>query len=145
VRGDHHRAAIAPPHPPSSSCLSSRPCAPPYPMPSISSIVATPSLLRPWAIASDPWCARPTSTWLPVTSSRDGTVSGIGAFRDYLGRIPPTGKWQSAQWNREKQRAEIRGLVKFVLVPVKVVAHFGFDRRGKINNIYVGTKKKERG
>jgi len=80
-----------------------------------------------------------------LTSSRDGTVSGIGAFRDYLGRIPPTGKWQSAQWNREKQRAEIRGLVKFVLVPVKVVAHFGFDRRGKINNIYVGTKKKERG
>lgn len=76
-----------------------------------------------------------------LTSSRDGVFAGKLDFRKYLLRVPPTGVWQRAFWNFERERAEVRGKVKVLVLPIDIVARFGFDRRGRINDIYVGTKK----
>ncbi len=78
-----------------------------------------------------------------LTSSRDGTHRGRAEFLRYLRRVPPTGKWERATWNAKQQKAEVRGVVKIVFVNVGVIARFGFDRRGKIRDIYVGTKKRQ--
>lgn len=76
-----------------------------------------------------------------LTSSRDGVVHGKKGFADYLERVKASGKWNLARWDAANKRAEVRGLVRIVFVNVNVVAHFGFDRRGRINDIYVGTKR----
>lgn len=77
-----------------------------------------------------------------LESSRDGKVSGKEHFRNYLGRVKPTGTWKKATWNRSIGKAEVLGNVKILMVNIGVIAHFGFDRAGKINRIYVGTRKK---
>lgn len=76
-----------------------------------------------------------------LTSSRDGVFAGKMEFRKYLMRVSATGVWERAFWNFERERAEVRGRVKVLVVPIDVVARFGFDRRGLINDIYVGTKR----
>lgn len=76
-----------------------------------------------------------------LTSSRDGVVHGKKGFADYLERVKASGRWDAARWDASRKRAEVRGLVKVVFVNVNVVAHFGFDRRGRINDIFVGTKR----
>lgn len=79
-----------------------------------------------------------------LESSRDGSVAGKEQFRKYLGRVKPTGTWKRATWNRTVGKAEILGNVRILMVNVGVIAHFGFDRAGKINRIYVGTRRKAR-
>lgn len=76
-----------------------------------------------------------------LESSRDGRFAGKEQFRKYLGRVKPTGRWKSATWNRAMGKAEILGNVRILMVNIGVIAHFGFDRAGKINRIYVGTRR----
>lgn len=76
-----------------------------------------------------------------LESSRDGRHAGRDGLERYVRRVKPVGRWEKAAWNEEMGRAEIKGLVKILVVSVNVTAHFGFDRRGKINQIYVGTRK----
>lgn len=80
------------------------------------------------------------SSDVTLTSSRDGSYVGRKAFEGYLEKVPPTGKWERAEWNKPLKRAEVRGMVKVVFVPVPVLAHFTFDKRGLINAIYVGRR-----
>lgn len=75
-----------------------------------------------------------------LTSSRDGRYVGRKAFEGYLAKVPPSGKWEAAEWNKPLKRAEVRGMVKVVFVPIPVVAHFSFDKKGLINAIYVGRR-----
>lgn len=77
-----------------------------------------------------------------LTSSRDGKVVGKNQFRSYLSKVKPSGIWKAATWNRAIGKAEILGNVKILMVNVGVVAHFGFNRSGKINRISVGTRRK---
>lgn len=79
---------------------------------------------------------------IELRSSRDGTHAGKRAFSQYLQRVKPTGTWKPATWNRAIDKAEILGNVKILMLNVGVVAHLAFDRRGKINRIYVGTRGK---
>lgn len=77
-----------------------------------------------------------------LESSRDGKITGKDSFKQYLARVKPTGMWKRATWNRAMGKAEVLGNVKILMVNVGVIAHFGFDRSGKINQVYVGTRKK---
>ena len=77
-----------------------------------------------------------------LESSRDGKVAGKDRFKGYLTRVKPTGTWKRATWNTAMGKAEILGNVKILMVNVGVIAHFGFNRSGKINQIYVGTRRK---
>lgn len=77
-----------------------------------------------------------------LESSRDGKVEGREQFRKYLTRVKPIGTWKAATWNREIGKAEILGSVRIFLVNISVVARMGFNRAGKINEIYVGTRGK---
>ena len=77
-----------------------------------------------------------------LESSRDGTVVGADNFSSYLSRVKPTGNWKPATWNKAMGKAEVQGNVRILMINVPVIAHFGFNRGGKINQIYVGTKKK---
>lgn len=79
---------------------------------------------------------------IQLESSRDGRVVGKKQFKVYLQKAKPTGTWEAARWNGAIGKAEIRGRVKILMVRVGVIAHFGFDRNGKINQIYVGTQRK---
>ena len=79
---------------------------------------------------------------IELVSSRDGRIVGKSHFRDYIGRVKPTGTWKPAAWNESIGKAEILGTVRILMINVGVVAHFGFDRTDKINQIYVGTRKK---
>ena len=76
-----------------------------------------------------------------LTSSRDGQYRGRDEFLRYLSKVPPTGKWSKATWNVHTKQAEVRGIVRVVFVNINVIARFGFDNRGKIRDIYVGTKR----
>lgn len=77
-----------------------------------------------------------------LTSSRDGVVEGKSKFADYISKVKPTGQWRKAHWNGSIGKAEVAGTVRILMVSVPVVAHFGFDRKGKISRIYVGTRRK---
>lgn len=79
-----------------------------------------------------------------LKSSRDGEFRGKAQFEKYVRTVKPTGSWQNASWNDEKKRAEIRGLVRILRIPVAVVAHFGFNRSGQIDSIVVGTQRAQR-
>ncbi|CAN8073174.1 unnamed protein product [Agarophyton chilense] len=79
---------------------------------------------------------------IELQSSRDGKFVGKQQFQGYLTKVKPTGTWQNATWNNAVDRAEILGNVKILLINVGVVAHMGFDRSGKINRIYVGTRSR---
>ena len=79
---------------------------------------------------------------IQLESSRDGRVVGKKQFKAYLQKAKPTGTWEAARWNYAIGKAEIRGRVKILMVRVGVIAHFGFDRHGKINQIYVGTQRR---
>ncbi|KAI0563075.1 NTF2-like protein [Gracilaria domingensis] len=77
-----------------------------------------------------------------LQSSRDGKFVGKQQFENYLSKVKPTGIWQNATWNNAINRAEILGNVKILMVNVGVVAHMGFNKSGKIDRIYVGTRSK---
>lgn len=79
---------------------------------------------------------------IELESSRDGRFAGKEAFRRYLGKVKATGTWKAATWNRAIGKAEILGNVRILMVNIGVVAHLGFNRAGKINRIYVGTRRK---
>lgn len=83
---------------------------------------------------------RMVSSDVTLTSGRDGKYQGRAAFGDYLRKVAPTGRWERASWNAPMCRAEVRGLVKIVFVPVPVIAHFALDNKGKIRDIYVGKR-----
>lgn len=74
-----------------------------------------------------------------LTSSRDGTYSGLDGMKTYLSKVSPTGSWQPASASPDGG-AEIAGTVKFMMVPVSVKAKFAFDDAGKITSINVGRK-----
>jgi hypothetical protein len=84
-----------------------------------------------------------------LDSSRDGHFRGKPEVEKYIRRVKPRGTWQRATWNEQERRAEVRGLVTFLRFNVNVLAHFGFNRSGEINRIYVGVKpaakRKKRG
>lgn len=77
-----------------------------------------------------------------LESSRDGKVEGREEFRKYLTKVKPTGIWRAATWNRTIGKAEILGSVRILMINVGVVARMGFNKAGKINEIYVGTRGK---
>ncbi|OSX77594.1 hypothetical protein BU14_0142s0005 [Porphyra umbilicalis] len=74
-----------------------------------------------------------------LTSSRDGTYTGLDGMKTYLSKVAPTGTWQPASSSPDGH-VEIAGTVKFMMVPVSVKAKFGFDDAGKITSIDVGRK-----
>ncbi|GAB0495045.1 hypothetical protein MMPV_006342 [Pyropia vietnamensis] len=74
-----------------------------------------------------------------LTSSRDGTYSGLDGMKTYLSKVSPTGTWQPASLSADG-KVEILGTVKVMMVPVSVKAKFGFDDAGKITTIDVGRK-----
>lgn len=77
-----------------------------------------------------------------LESSRDGRFQGRHQFRRYLEKVKPTGTWKQATWNSAIGKAEVLGNVRILMVNVGVVAHMGFNRAGKINDIYVGTRRR---
>lgn len=77
-----------------------------------------------------------------LESSRDGTFVGKKAFEKYLTKAKATGTWKQPTWNTKRNMAEITGHINILMVKIGVVAYLGFNRRGKINNISVGTKKR---
>lgn len=74
-----------------------------------------------------------------ITSSRDGTYTGLDGMKTYLSKVSPTGTWQPAAVS-DDGGVEIAGTVKFMMVPVSVKAKFAFDDAGKITSINVGRK-----
>jgi hypothetical protein len=82
------------------------------------------------------------SDGVELRSSRDGWVRGRKEFEAYVRRVRPVGRWGEPEWNAARRRAEVRGVLKVVMVSVAVTAHFRVDRFGKIDQIYVGTAGK---
>lgn len=78
-----------------------------------------------------------------LVSSRDGQVRGKPDFERYLSRVKASGTWRKPTWNATISRAQVLGNVRILMLNVGVVAHFGFDRAGRIDRIDITTRRKK--
>jgi len=68
-----------------------------------------------------------------LDSERDGVYSGKTELFEYLTKIKPSGKWESAQL-LGTDKVSIQGIVSILWMDWKVIAIFSYDR-GKIKKI----------
>lgn len=73
-----------------------------------------------------------------LQSGRDGTHSGIEAFKSYLSKVGPCGKWQNAQYDPKREKVVIHGKVKIFFIEISVISVFEFDKDHKITKIDIG-------